>query len=357
MTGGEDQFDFSFLGENFDEPEGTTSTGNEEQPSVPAVQTDARSTSGRSTAKDVERLSQPAAGTQPTATQTTQSQTQEQVDTNVTPIVNTPYFVNSRGDVTDRNGNVLAHHGNERRLFYAAQRGQETIANLTAELERVKVSQVQGGEADRMAQQHGLTSDEVRESMGIVAEFKRNPAAAARNVVERAMALGHSLQDILGSNAQEAVETGAIQRMLDLKLKPITDQFTTQQREQQSDFEAHQAMTAFLNAHEHSNIHADAISRLMQSNQFTPERAYYELRQWAAVRGLDFSKPLGPQVAALANGSAQQPQVNGQQPRVAPMVRSAGSGVATAPVTDQPVVYSEHDDWKSILRREIAAQQ
>lgn len=352
MTGGEEQFDFSFLGENFDED----STNTADSPSRSEQQREVAQPNERNTAESVRRLAQ-----EPTETQTGQAPEatqQQQVDTNLTPIVNTPYFVNSRGDITDRNGGVLAHHGNERRLFYAAQRGQETIANLTAELERVKVSQVQGGEADRMAQQHGLTSDEVRESMGIVAEFKRNPAAAARNVVERAMALGHSLQDILGSNAQEAVETGAIQRMLDAKLKPITDQFTTQQRQQQTDFEAQQAMTAFLNAHEYSNIHANAISRLMQSNQFTPERAYYELRQWAAVRGLDFSKPLGPQVAALANESAQQPQVNGQQPRVAPMVRGAGSGTAaTAPVTDQPVAYSEHDDWKTILRREIAAQQ
>lgn len=265
-------------------------------------------------------------------------------------------FTDEQGNIVTKEGVIVARAGGERNHYFKAFKANEELQRVTGENQRMRNVLEQTQLLNDMPRQMGITPDEVRESMTLVAEFKKNPVAVARDLVERVLALGHNLTDILGTDAN-SVDHSAIKKMIDDRLAPITAKETADQQRTTEDNEAAAAYKQFVLDHEYADVHHDAIAGLMQRQKFDPQRAYYELRMWAVARGFDFSKPLQPQVeAAMANREGNEPDQQTQQRTRRPMVNGRGNAANADKTTDQEAQsYGGEDSWKSILAKELAA--
>lgn len=265
-------------------------------------------------------------------------------------------FTDEQGNIVTKEGVIVARAGGERNHFFKAYKANEELQRVSAENQRMRTVLEQTQLLNDMPRQMGITPDEVRESMTLVAEFKKNPVAVARDLVERVLALGHNLTDILGTDAN-SVDHTAIAKMIDQRLAPITAKETADQQRLNEDNEAAAAYKQFVLDHEYADVHHDAIVELMRRQNFDPQRAYFELRMWAVTKGLDFSKPLQPQVGAmLAQQTGKEPGQQEQQRARRPMVNGRGNAANAEQTSDtEKQSYGDTDSWKSILAKELAA--
>jgi hypothetical protein len=262
----------------------------------------------------------------------------------------------AKGNIVDpKTGTIIATAGQARRHYEKAAR----LEAISGDLERRNVdlaTQLKRYESYTAIQsQYGVTQQELSQGLGLVADFKTNPVAAARKVVELALAQGYNVSDILGKDAGDAIELRGINRMIDQKLQPFTElhQSQVQQREQVARMQqAQAALSNFFDTHEHSSVHAEDLNTLLGENEsLTPEKAYYELRMFAAENGLDFSRPLKPQVAAIANGQ-QQPSAqnrNPARPTQRPIPNGSRANMQVRNVSDRNFAQPS-DDWSKIIK-------
>lgn len=262
----------------------------------------------------------------------------------------------ARGNLYDRNGNLLARAGSERRLYERNVRMKVDLDQLTTrnqQLEQQLRNNTALGEEPRRL---GLDAEDMRVGLPIVAEFKKNPVQAARNVLEMVMGMGHDLSEILGSNAKDAVEMKAISRMLDERLAPLqqlTQSTEQQQRERRIHQQAEQEIERFFDEHENSRMHAQAIDNLIgRRPDLSPEKAYYELRLFAANNGLDFNRPLAPQLQALQQSSARDGSNNRQTTRNAPPMANGVRGTRQVSIPEGEAVDAKAS-WDDIIRRSM----
>lgn len=229
----------------------------------------------------------------------------------------------AQGRIVDKDGNVIAASRNERREMYNFNRLRLAADKISQHRDQLLRENQQLREIREMPGRLGLNMDQVSEAMEFRAKLERDPVATVRDIVARVMGNGYTMEQLFGADAPGYINSQLVSRQLDDRLRPLTERFATEQREERIRDNAHRAMTDFLEQHEHADVHGDAIAHIVQTNEgMTPEKAYYELRLWAQTNGFDFSKPLREQVAAHleqrnGNGGGQRQQ---QQPprRAAP---------------------------------------
>lgn len=257
----------------------------------------------------------------------------------------------NKGDLVDEHGQVLAAAGPERRVYERSQKIQNENNDLHAQLNALKQTQNTGDEFTQSPEKLGLSREDALVGVQLMHNLKTNPVEAARNILQTAVAQGHSLQSILGDVeglGSSTVDMGAIKHMIDEKLAPITarEQQETQRVEQQT--RTRENAQQFFRTHEFSELHVDAITNLMQNNKnITPDQAYYEVKTYALQNGLDFTQPLKPQVIARQPVPGQAPVAPTIQAPHQPMPNGNASSIVE---TQSPTVANGDDDWDSILR-------
>lgn len=297
-------------------------------------------------------------------------QQQQPVDPrSLRPFGKTGLFTDKNMNIVDGAGHIVAHAGLERRLWQDNQRLREETQRLTGHLKSVLDDAKTRSEVNDLPRQYGVSPDEVREGMTIVKMFKENPVAAAKDVVARAVALGYTVQQILDPKLPGGdLGTAAIQKILDDRLGPLQQKSQEEQRRAELESRAREEYDRFIRSHPYSDVHQDIIANLMRRSQveggsLSPEEAYMQLREFAARNNFDFSMDLQPQIEERQRQIAQQRQVqqNGQQPQTRSQQngqRRSSPVPGNAPVQQQlqtrPEVYSDDDDWKSIIRREAS---
>ena len=208
----------------------------------------------------------------------------------------------------------------------------------------------QAQEIAGIPQRLGINQQDFNEGMTIMSKWRSDPVWVAREVVARAMSLGHKVTDILGKEVGESVDTRALSMMVDRATAPLTRQQQEAAAATERTTAAERAMNEFLSTHEHAEIHGDAIAHLMGRGA-TAERAYFDLQRFAYQNNLDFTQPLGPQIDAL---NAQPAQRSTEQPR-RPMANGNGRG-SEQQMTTQPAQASAQDSWGDILNRVMRDQ-
>lgn len=237
----------------------------------------------------------------------------------------TPPQVARPGDLVLPDGEIVKS-GKERRWherMTIAQQERDVVSQRASALEQQNAQLSTRVEAyERSLQTIGAeTPQTAADAVRLYKDLTRDPVATLQTLLAEVAASGHNIQ-ALGAN----IDTAAISRMIDQRL-PRQDQ----QREQQVDehaaamAEAQQFYQRFPDATIHDEVLANVIT---QNPHLSNEQAYFEIRKAAADRGLDWSKPLGPQLAAQnqrTNPTGQQTQ---QVQQRAPMNPGRGT-VAT----------------------------
>jgi hypothetical protein len=262
-------------------------------------------------------------------------------------------IANERGDFVDENGKVLARAGSERRMYERLQRSERSAKHFESEVGRLQQEATQSRTLNDLPKQYNLNESEVGLGLHIINQLKTSPVEAGRWILQEVMKSGYNLQQILGDVEgvpSSSMDMGAISRLIDEKLSPITQNHQQQESATHAATENQRNAEQFIATHDYADVHLDAIVNLMKQNpQMGTERAYFEVRQYAQANGLDFTQPLGQQIEARRNAAPNVPPVVNQPNREMP------NGNATSTTeTQQPEEISADDDWDHIIKQSMS---
>lgn len=222
----------------------------------------------------------------------------------------------ANGNIIDKNGNIVAQKGAESRVFHqnnrlrqalnAADRRNQQLAGQLAEFKYIA----------ELPTKLNLAPQQAAEALNFRAKFESDPVSAVREVVARVLGLGYSMDQLFGEDARDFINGRALDAALERRLGPLEKRTREDAARDQRNAAAKEAYDHFIATHEYADVHGDAIARLVGEQNISPELAYSRLETFAAKNGLDFTQPLGPQIA-------QRQQRGGPQQRQQPQQRGA----------------------------------
>jgi hypothetical protein len=248
-------------------------------------------------------------------------------------------------DLVDGNGTVLARAGAERRLYERAQRSEELLRERDDRIARLERDL--GDARQRFQGADNLNEQEMKFGVDLVQRMKTNPVEAAQWMIAALQQQGHSLQTILGQTTEggppDGLNLAAVDRLLEEKLAPFTRQQQEQTERAQREQAAQETVRQFYSNHPNAEVHQGAIAALLHKNPtLSLERAYYELRLYAAERGLDFSRPLNEQTTKQPAPRTDDGEID--------IPAGVGGG---SPETLHPSPVHVDDNWDSIVRESM----
>ena len=221
----------------------------------------------------------------------------------------------SRGpqDLVDKDGNVIAKGGPDRRHYENWQKAQQENGALTQNLQALE-SQVEAYKnASNLGTQYSLSPEEMTAGAQIMQAWKDDPANTVKYLLTQAQSLGYNVDGIGGTTDVNAIKT-----MIDQALSPIMQERQDKADTQRIEDEARNQYSSFLQTYPDAESHETALAQLLESDRnLSLEAAYYKLRSFYSEKGLDWSKPLEvlqaemQQQAVQERGNTQQPLPTG----------------------------------------------
>ena len=245
-------------------------------------------------------------------------------------------------DLVDRDGNVIAKGGKERRFYETAQQQRQRADNLDKEIStlRAKVEAFEG--TANLPNQYNLTPEELTTGAQLMSAFKDNPVDTIKYLLTEAQSAGHNIDGV-----GQGTDVAALSRMLDEKLGPITSERQEQLELAQRNEQATQVYNQFMSSYPDAAVHQDVLAQLLERDQsLSPEAAYFKLKSFFLEKGLDFNTPLDvheKNLAEQAKQSEEKPNGNTQS--------SLPSGSTPADnVTDASQIASVDTDMEDIIK-------
>lgn len=266
-------------------------------------------------------------------------------------------FFDKNNNLVDNTGKVLATKGAETRLYLNNQRLSKQLEHTHQNTQQMQTELDKHKVLGAFAQQAGISTDELANAARMVAQVKSgNILQVAKDIVAMAAAKGHNITEILGSDVGDTVDMRAISQMINDRVGPIADAHKASQQQDQARLQGENAYNDFTAKHEYSDIHGNDIVKLSQQQGMPLDRAYHELRLFAAKNGLDFSLPLEQQIrerSAQAQGNNTPAGNRSARPTGAPLPNSmnGSNGSRQKPVSDN--FASPDDDWADIINSVI----
>lgn len=267
-----------------------------------------------------------------------------------------PENPNTRDLVDPISGKVVAKGGIERRVFEEGQRHARENAQLKSQL---------GSASQQLANINQVTQEAVRLNVApadqiaairVMADFMRDPVKTLQYLVEEVKSKGYPIP-FLEQGVTPGMDLNAIQRMIDSKMAPITQQQQAAQQAQQHRANAERDLNQFLGDNQEAQSNLDVLAEMLNAQPGLPlQTAYTKMIRWAHENGLDWTQPLKPQIAALQQPTPQQPtqQQPAQQPQRPLPGRRSASANGTTPVGNGAVQqYNENASWADIIRQSM----
>jgi len=252
-----------------------------------------------------------------------------------------------KGELLDRNGNVVASTRREKQLAYNLNRAQYAANQSQRQMRQMQQHIAHYQALDNVMKQHNLSPQMAQEALQLRAMAEKDPIMAVRDVVARVLATGVTMEQLFGTDAVPQINARVITNELDRRLGPLEQQTQARQRQAQIEERAQVQMEQYVQNHPHAETHGVEISNLVQQHGLSPEKAYYELRSWVERRGFDFTSPLKPQIEAAmkrqqSNGG-RRASTPGDMRGVPP-----NGGIATSSNTNSRGDFRANAPWKDI---------
>ena len=210
-------------------------------------------------------------------------------------------------DLKDKDGNIVATGGKERRFYETAQRERIRADGLTKEVTELKSQMEAINNAGTVGTQYSLTPEEVITGAQLIAAYKKNPVETIQYMLTQAQAQGHNVEAISGGG----MDMAAVKQLFDTSLKPLLEARSEEVDTQAVNAKALEIYNDFTAQHPDAAIHENSLARLLkQEPSLSPEAAYWKLRSYYTERSLDWTKSLEQlqqaQVANPGEGNTQQ---------------------------------------------------
>lgn len=268
-------------------------------------------------------------------------------------------FADKDGNIVTRDGRVMAakgeparHWSNLSRQAAQATAFQKQADTLNRQIEQNKPLIEAAKELADLPNRLGVSREDYNLGVQLIAQWNQDPLTMCREMVAKTMARGFNATDIIGKEAGNAIEMSALRQLINEATAGQRQREEMDRTVAQNRGVAQQRYDAFMGRYPDAGPHADAIADLMASRKISAEEAYHEIRFFSLQHGLDFSQPLGPQVAARQqNNAPPAPQPNGRTQR-APMVNGGGGG-SRDHLTNNTVYADANSSWSEILNSVI----
>jgi len=276
-----------------------------------------------------------------TGTETSEASDQQDIDGSPGP--EQPAKTAGPQDIVDRDGNIVAAGGKERRFYEAARREKTRADSATREAETVRSQLEAITAAGNVGTQYNLTPDELTTGAQLISAYKNNPVETIQYMLTQAQGSGHNVDAIVSGGG---TDMNAVKQMLDNALAPLVGDRQQQLDTQAAQSRATEIYNKFSGDHPDAAIHENSLARLLQEdNSLSPEAAYYKLQNFYLQRGLDWTKPIEvlqqQAEAAKTNGVTTPPQ-------------PPDGGVSQGNVTDTARVADVNTSTDDIIRQAMA---
>ena len=246
-------------------------------------------------------------------------------------------------DLVDKEGNVVARGGKERRFYEQLQVNKQQNAALNQQVQQLQGQLDAVNNAGTLGTQYDLSPEELTTGAQIIKSFKEDPVATVKYLLTQAQAAGHNLDDVATGGA----DMSAIKQMVNEAVSPLV-----QDRQQRVDAEEHQkkaqeVYNGFMSKYPDAQMHENSLARLLETDQnLTPEAAYFKLKNFYLEKGLDFSVPLET-LAQQEQQRKQTPEVNTQQ------TLPSGGNIPAQNVTDTADIADVGTSYDEIIRQSM----
>jgi hypothetical protein len=263
-----------------------------------------------------------------------------------------PEQPNTRDLVDPISGRVVAKGGIERRVYEEGQRHARENNSLKQQLSAAQ--RQLGGNNEVLAEAARLNvapQDQVV-AIRIMSEFMRDPVKTLETLVAEVKSKGYPIP-FLEQGVNPGIDMAAIQRMIDSKMMPITEQHQQARAQQEAQARATADLDAFLGENEDANQNLDVLGEMLQAQPgLTLQSAYTKMIRWAHENQLDWTQSLKAQIARQQQQPTPQQQQQPAQTRPLPGGRSVQQ--QATPVGNGAVTqYNENASWADIIRQSM----
>lgn len=246
------------------------------------------------------------------------------------------------GDLVDQQGRIIARAGAERRIFERAANYIKPIYDAKMRELQTQIDTLQQATND---QQFGLTPQQGIIGRQMMQAWLKNPTELVRYLLTELKKSGQNIEGV-----GNGVDTQAIQDMLDERLAPILQDREAAQQQQEIVAGVQQEYDSFIGRYPDARLHEEDIASLLrEDDSLSPEVAYFRLQNFALRNGLDWNRPLKPQIEAIIAQRGRQGG-NGNRPlRGMPTGRGSATVQGRAAASDGSVAH-ESTPTRDIVR-------
>jgi len=246
-------------------------------------------------------------------------------------------------DLVDREGNVVAKGGKERRFYEQLQVQKQQNGTLNQQVQQLQSQLEAINGAGTLGTQYELTPEELTTGAQLVKSFKDDPVNTVKYLLTQAQAAGHNLDDV----ATGGVDAAAIKQMVNEAVSPLVQDRQQRVDSEQKQQKAMEVYNNFMSQYPDAQVHEGSLARLLETDQnLSPEAAYFKLKNFYLEKGLDFGVPL--ETLAQQEQQAQQtPEVNTQQ------TLPSGGNVPVQNVTDTADIADVGTSYDDIIRQSM----
>jgi hypothetical protein len=260
---------------------------------------------------------------------------------------------NTRDLVDPITGRVVAKGGIERRVYEEGQRHSRENNQLKNQLSQATRQLASINEVTQEAVRLNVSPQDQVVAIRIMAEFMRDPVKTLEALVSEVKSKGYPIP-FLEQGVTPGMDMAAIQRMIDNKMAPITQQQVQSRQQQEHQQRAEAEINAFLEDNQEANSNLDVLSEMLQAQPgLSLHSAYTKMIRWAHENQLDWTQSLKQQIAQ----QRQQPTPQQQTQQPAPTRPIPGRGVQptqATPVGNGAVTqYNENASWADIIRQSM----
>lgn len=293
----------------------------------------------------------PSGGAQGDAQQTTQAPVRRRHDGLVeVPNAEQP---NTRDLVDPVSGRTVARGGIERRVFEEGQRHARENNQLKTQLGQAMQRLSGVNEVTQEATRLNVSPQDQVVAVRIMSEFLRDPVKTLETLVAEVKSKGYQIP-FLEQGVTPGMDMAAIQRMIESKMAPLTQQQDAQRQQAEVTARATRDLDAFLEDNQDAHSNLDVLSEMLQAQPgLSLHNAYTKMIRWSHDNGLDWTMPLKQQIAQQRQQPPPQQQPTQQQPTRPLPGRSAVPNTA-APLGNGSVAqYNENASWADIIRQSM----
>lgn len=232
--------------------------------------------------------------------------------------------------LVDDQGNPIPN--NQRHHFLNMKKAEKLAHTVTQENNQLKTQLAAFQHVHQVIQNSGLTPQEQAVGITLAQGLKKDPLKTATNLLTELKSAGINIDGAIGVGG---IDTDSIAKLIDNKLKPITERFQNERQQQEHNDAIAADVHGFFEDYPEAQLHAEPLNNILKAKtDWTLDQAWAELRVVAAQNGLDMNKPLAPQIVAKRGGTQTQNRtVNGNGGTRVPMT---SPGRANATQLQQP---------------------